>query len=244
MVSNLPNTSVAEVLPAGAVFESAHAVQKGDPKIDGPYLDDLRAAQEDEYRRQRMKEVSQVRDEDTNKKKDVPFDDFRAASQIQHDENRYHEEKTVEDSVKAHTKKTPKTAVEKAGKEGRALPGTKSKKKAVKKADNFKGKTEGDTPNIKVQQKKAKEVTDREGQPSNETKPHDTAAAQRPEQNTDTKAVKKAPAKKTSTPRQQYPNAKATDKLKSETTRPTDVTQMESKSKIQEKLDAALGKDK
>jgi hypothetical protein len=57
-----------------------------------------------------MKEVSQVRDEDTNKKKDVPFDDFRAASQIQHDENRYHEEKTVEESVKAHTKKTPKTA--------------------------------------------------------------------------------------------------------------------------------------
>jgi hypothetical protein len=38
MVSNLPNTSVAEVLPAGAVFEAAHAVDKGDPKIDGPYL--------------------------------------------------------------------------------------------------------------------------------------------------------------------------------------------------------------
>lgn len=208
----------------GEAFENAHAVTKGDPRIDGPYLDDLRAAQEDEYRRQRMRDVSQVRDEDTNKKKDVPFD-LRAASQIQHDENRYHEEKTVTESVKAERKKTPKTAVEKSAAENKELPGTGSRKVAVKKVATSKGKTKGDTPNVKVKQKSGKLVSDRFTQPSNEPKPHDVAPAQRPEQNTDDKAVKKAPAKKVSTPRQKYPNAAATKAVKSATTRVTDLEQ-------------------
>jgi hypothetical protein len=36
MVTN-PETSVS----TGVAYEAAHAVDKGDPKVDGPYLDDL-----------------------------------------------------------------------------------------------------------------------------------------------------------------------------------------------------------
>lgn len=32
----------------------AHAVEKGDPRVDGPYLDDIRADQERAYRESRM----------------------------------------------------------------------------------------------------------------------------------------------------------------------------------------------
>jgi hypothetical protein len=99
------------------------------------------------------------------------------------------------------------------------LPGTKSRKRKVQKADKFKGESKGDTPKVRVPQKPADLVSDREGQPSNDILHHDTAPAQRPEQNTDTKAVKKATAKKAATPRQKYPNAKKTEKLKSETPR-------------------------
>jgi hypothetical protein len=37
-------------------FENAHQVYKGDPRIDGPYLDDIMTAREEEYRNRRMKE--------------------------------------------------------------------------------------------------------------------------------------------------------------------------------------------
>lgn len=81
------NESLHKQVPAGEAYENAHEVEKGDPKTDGPYLDDLRAAQEEEYRRQRNHGVSQVRHEDESKKKDV-FVKGRAKSQKQHDDNR------------------------------------------------------------------------------------------------------------------------------------------------------------
>lgn len=40
-------------------YENAHAlVDKGDPRVNGPYLDDVRQAQEDEYRKKRMNELN------------------------------------------------------------------------------------------------------------------------------------------------------------------------------------------
>lgn len=33
--------------------EKAHEVSKGDPRVNGPFLDDIRAAQEEEYRERR-----------------------------------------------------------------------------------------------------------------------------------------------------------------------------------------------
>lgn len=94
-------------------YENAHAVTKGDPRIDGPYLDDIRAAQEEEYRRQRMAGVSQVRHEDEDEKKDV-VTEARAASQIEHDESRKTEvaAKKAASAKKRVAKKTAKkTAV-------------------------------------------------------------------------------------------------------------------------------------
>lgn len=46
MATELPSTSTT--------YEAAHEVYKGDPRIDGPYLDDIRQAQEDGNRQQRM----------------------------------------------------------------------------------------------------------------------------------------------------------------------------------------------
>lgn len=47
---------MAKVTLPGVVntYENAHEVIKGDPRTDGPYLDDIRAAQEDAYREARM----------------------------------------------------------------------------------------------------------------------------------------------------------------------------------------------
>lgn len=39
-------------------YERAHEVKKGDPKFNGPYLDDIRAEQEAAYRAQREKEIN------------------------------------------------------------------------------------------------------------------------------------------------------------------------------------------
>lgn len=41
--------------PEEKVYFNAHAVKKGDVRIDGPYLDDVRAAEEDAYREARYK---------------------------------------------------------------------------------------------------------------------------------------------------------------------------------------------
>lgn len=219
--NKLPNENVAR--STGEAYENAHVVQKGDPRIDGPYLDDIRAAQEEEYRRQRNKGVSQVRDEELEKKKDVVFHDFRALSQQQHDENRYHEEKSVEESVKAQVRKIPKTPIEKAGEENRELPGTDSKRRATKKASATKAKAKGDTPKVKVNQKTAK-PSDRPTQPSNDT----LGAADkgeknpRPETTTD-EVVKPGRGAKSTTVLKKASVAK--EKV-SDKTRPTDREQM------------------
>lgn len=45
-------------------YEKSHEVIKGDPRIDGPYLDDIRAAQEEEYRNRRNNAANEVSEED------------------------------------------------------------------------------------------------------------------------------------------------------------------------------------
>lgn len=39
----------------GTKYHNAHEVKKGDPKLNGPYLDDVRAEQEEAYRDARKK---------------------------------------------------------------------------------------------------------------------------------------------------------------------------------------------
>lgn len=44
-------------------YENAHAVVKGDPACNGPYLDDIRAQEEKEYRARREAELNAVSDD-------------------------------------------------------------------------------------------------------------------------------------------------------------------------------------
>lgn len=64
-------------------YDNAHEVKKGDPRIDGPYLDDIRASEAEARRKQREeemnaaweareKEAASEKKEESKEKKDSP----------------------------------------------------------------------------------------------------------------------------------------------------------------------------
>lgn len=86
-----------EVTPKGPV---AHAVKKGDPRVDGPYLDDIRAEQEDARRKARKKGLSKLEQEEIQK---TVTDQVKAEELAKRVEEEKNNPETVVEDGKAKT---------------------------------------------------------------------------------------------------------------------------------------------